>query len=132
LRIVARQFGMSDRSKAMGVAENILTAQNGLDGFFASSEPSGVGCALALKARGLAGKVKLVAVDASDSMVDDVRGGAIQALVAQDPYHMGFEAVETLVKKLQGQTPPPRIDLPATLITKANLDTPEIKKLLKP
>ncbi len=132
VRLVARQYGMSDRSRAMGAAENILTAQPGLKGIFASSEASGIGCALALKARGLSGKVKLVAVDASDSMVDDLRGGTISALVAQDPYRMGFTAVETLVNKLHGQTPPRRIDLPATLITKENLDTAAVRKLLKP
>jgi len=132
VRIVARQYGMSDRSRAMGAAENILTAQPALSGIFASSEASGVGCALALKARALAGKVKLVAVDASDTMVEDLRNGAISALVAQDPYRMGFATVETLVNKLHGQTPPRQIDLPATLITKENLDTPEVQKLLKP
>ncbi|HME07860.1 MAG TPA: substrate-binding domain-containing protein [Bryobacteraceae bacterium] len=132
VRLVARQYGMSDRSRAMGVAENILTAQPALNGIFASSEASGIGCALALKARGLSGKVKLVAVDASDSMVEDLRAGTISSLVAQDPYRMGFSAVETLVNKLRGQTPPRQIDLPATLITKVNLDSPEVQKLLKP
>jgi len=132
VRIVARQYGMSDRSRAMGAAENILTAQPALNGIFASSEASGVGCALALKARALAGRVKLVAVDASDTMVEDLRTGVISALVAQDPYRMGFATVETLVNKLHGQTPPKQIDLPATLITKENLETAEVQKLLKP
>ncbi|MGA2579985.1 MAG: substrate-binding domain-containing protein [Bryobacteraceae bacterium] len=132
MHLVARQFSMSDRAKAMAVAENFLTAQPDLDGMFASSEPSSVGAALALKSRGLAGKVKLVAFDASDELVQDLKGGSIDALVAQDPFRMGFEAVKTLVDKLHGTEPPKVIDLSATVVTKGDLDKPEIKALVFP
>jgi ribose transport system substrate-binding protein len=64
MQIVARQFSMSDRSKGRAAAENILTAHPDLAGIFTSSELSSTGAALALKSRGLAGKVKLVAFDA--------------------------------------------------------------------
>ena len=37
-----------------------------LDGIFASSEPSSVGASLAIKSRGLGGKVKFVAFDSSE------------------------------------------------------------------
>jgi len=132
VRIVARQFGMSDRSKAMGAAENMLTAHPDLDGMFASAEPSSVGAALALKERGLSGKVKLVAFDASEGLVEDLKGGTIDALVAQDPFRMGFEAVKTLVDKVNGKTPPKRIDLNAVVIVRPDLEKPEIKALLFP
>ncbi len=69
IQIVARQFSMSDRSKAMAAVENFLTAQPDLDGIFASAEPGSVGAALALKSRGLAGKVRLVAFDAGEDLV---------------------------------------------------------------
>jgi ribose transport system substrate-binding protein len=132
MHIVARQFSMSDRAKGMAVAENFLTAQPDLDGMFASSEPSSVGAALALKSRGLAGKVKLVAFDASDDLVQDLKDGSIDALVAQDPFKMGYEAVKTLVDKLKGASPPKVIDLSATVVTKGDLDRPDIKALLFP
>jgi len=132
IRIVARQFSMSDRAKAMAAAENFVTAQPDLDGMFASAEPGSVGAALALKSRGLAGKVKLVAFDASDELVQDLKDGSIDALVAQDPFRMGYEAVKTLVDKLHGGNPPKLIDLSATVVTKSDLDKPAIKALLFP
>jgi ribose transport system substrate-binding protein len=132
IRIVASQFGQSDRSKAMAATENILTAHPDLDGLFASSEPSSVGASLALKSRSLGGKVFLVAFDSSDGMVDDLRSGVIAAMVVQDPYRMGHDAVKTLVDKLNGQTPPKRIDLSARVITKADLDKIEVQRLLSP
>jgi len=132
IHTVAKQYGMSDRSKAMAAAENILTAHPDLDGIFASTEPSSVGTALALKSRGLAGKIKFVAFDASEGMIEDLKGGTIDSLVAQDPFRIGYEAVETLVDKLHGKTPPKRIDLSARVITKADLDKPDIQALLNP
>ena len=132
IQIVARQFSMSDRSKGVAAAENILTAHADLDGIFASSEPSSMGVALAFKSRGLSGKVKFVAFDASDSIIDDLKGGTIDALVVQDPFRMGFEAVRTLVDKLHGVTPPKQVDLPARVVHKADLDQPDVHELLYP
>ncbi|MBI2686990.1 MAG: substrate-binding domain-containing protein [Acidobacteria bacterium] len=132
IRIVASQFGQSDRSKAMAATENILTAHPDLDGIFASSEPSSVGASLALKSRNLGGKVQLVAFDSSEGMVDDLKGGVIAAMVVQDPFRMGHDAVKTLVDRLNGQTPPKRIDLSARVITKADLEKVEVQRLLSP
>jgi ribose transport system substrate-binding protein len=123
---------MSDRAKGMSATENILTAHPNLDGVFASSEPSSVGAAQALKSRGLAGKVRFVAFDSSEGLVEDLSGGTIDALVAQDPFKIGFEAVRAVVEKLDGKKPLKKMDLSARVITKADLDQPEIKALLHP
>jgi len=130
IHVVARQYGQSDRSKAMAATENILTAHPSLDGMFASSEPSSVGASLAIKSRGLGGKIKFVAFDSSEGMIADLKAGVIDAMVVQDPFRMGFEAVQSLVDKLNGKTPPKRIDLPAHVIEKQDLDNPEVKELL--
>lgn len=132
IKIVAEQFGMSDRAKSLAASENILAAHPGLDGFFASTEPSSTGVSLALKARGQAGKIRFVAFDFSDTMIDDLRAQVIDAMVVQDPFRMGFESVKTLVDKLAGQTPPKRIDLQGIVVTVADLDKPEIQQILKP
>jgi ribose transport system substrate-binding protein len=132
MRVVGRQFGMSDRSKAMAATENLLAANSDVDGIFASAEPSSVGAALAIKARGLSGKVRYVAFDATDSLVEDMQGGTIDALVVQDPFQIGYQAVSTLVDNLHGKTPPKRIDLSATVVTREDLPRPEIHALLFP
>jgi len=56
----------------------------------------------------------------------------ISAMVVQDPFRMGHDAVKTIVDKLNGQTPPKRIDLSARVITKADLDKIEVQRLLSP
>jgi len=132
IEIVARQYGLSDRAKAYAAAENILAAHPGLNGMFASTEPSAAGISLALKGHNLAGKVKFVAFDSSETMIEDLKAGVIHATVVQDPFRIGYTAVQTLVDKLNGKTPPHRIDLSGQVVSLENLNKPEIQALLHP
>ena len=91
-----------------------------------------MGTSLALKARKREGKTHYVAFDSSDSLIEDMQAGIIDAMVVQDPFRMGYEAVKSVVDKLNGKTPPKRMDLHARVITKPDLDKPEIKELLHP
>jgi ribose transport system substrate-binding protein len=130
LKLVAWQYGMSDYAKSLTVTEDILTAHPSLDGIFASNESGSVGAVQALKARGLAARVKLVGFDSSPSLLDDLRAGNIDSLIVQDPFHMAYEGLKTLVDNQAGRTPPKRIDLPPTLVTHDNLNDPKIQQLI--
>jgi ribose transport system substrate-binding protein len=132
IRVVAEQYSGGDRARAMRVTEDILTVHGDLNGMFASSEPTAVGAAQALKARNLAGKVKLVGFDASEGLIQDLKDGVFSALVVQDPFKMGHEAVRTLADKLAGKSPVKQIDLSAVVVTKADLEKPDIHTLLYP
>lgn len=130
IRIAQKLYGMSDRGKSMAAAENILTAHPDLRGLFCSTEPSSTGAALALKARQLGGKVKMVGFDSNEAMLEDLRSGVIYATVVQDPFKIGYEAVKTIALKLAGKQPPRRLDLPAIVITKDNIEQPDIQRLI--
>ena len=65
-------------------------------------------------------------------MIEDLKNGIIDAMVVQDPYKMGFEAVKTLVDKLDGKPVSKQIDLAARVIVRSDLSNPEIDKLLHP
>jgi ribose transport system substrate-binding protein len=131
IQIVAFQYGESDRARSLDRATDILTAHPDLDAFFASNESSTVGAVQAIKQKGLAGKVVLVGFDSSPNLIEDLKAGAIDSLVLQNPYKMGYEAVKAMVAKLDGQQPPKRIDTGVKLLTKDNLETPEMQQLLK-
>ena len=131
INIVALQFGMADRAKAMAVTENVLTAHPDLAGLFADNESSSQGAVQALKLRGAKG-VKLVAFDASDPLIADLRAGWIDSLVVQNPFRMGYESTRAIGMHLAGQAPPPLVDSGATLVRAADLEQPAIKELLFP
>lgn len=132
INIVGLQYGMADRAKAMAVTENILTAHPDLAGLFADNESSSSGAVQALKARGGAKHVALVAFDHAANLVDDLRSGVIDALVVQNPFKMGYESTRFLILKLSGGTPPAALDSGITLVTKGDLDKPEVRALLNP
>jgi len=132
VRIAAEQYCMSDRAKALAVTENMLTAHPDLDALFASAEPATVGASQALRSRELGDKVQLVGFDFSDTIETSLQEGFVDALVVQDPFNIGYTAVKTIIDKLDGKTPPKRIDTPATVVTRDNLTDPEIDKLLHP
>ena len=132
LVIAARQYGLSDRGKARTAAENMLTAHPDLRGMFCSSEPSAVGGALAVKARNLSGKLQLVTFDSSADLVEELKSGTIQAMVVQDPFRMGYDAVKSVVDKIAGKPVAKRIDLSARLVRRDDLTKADVIRLLTP
>jgi ribose transport system substrate-binding protein len=124
------QYGMADAAKARAAAENILTAHPDLAGIFATSEASSLGSIQALRARGLAKKVKLITFDTSDTHVEALRDGTIDIMLVQDSFQIGYHAVRSLVIQLAGGIPRKRIDLPARQIFLKDLDTPGTRTLL--
>lgn len=133
IKIVANEYTKSDVGNAVSQTESILTANPALDGLFASNEPNVIGAAKVFADKGKAGKIKLVGFDAADAEIEGLKAGTIDALIVQDPFKMGYESVKALAQLLRGQgTPEKRIDTGAKVVTKANMDTLEMKKLLNP
>jgi ribose transport system substrate-binding protein len=132
VQIAARQFGMSDAARSRTAAENILTANPDLAGIFASSEASSLGSIHAIRSRGLTKKVKLITFDNSEEHVSALQDGTIDLMLVQDPRRIGYEAVRSLAEKLAGGEPARRLDLPARMVTRENLQDPEIQALLGP
>lgn len=130
VHIVARQYGWADFTKSLNAAENILTAHPDLGAMFASNESSTVGAAQALKARG--SKVKLVGFDSSPMLIDDLKSGAIDSLVVQDPFRMGYEATISAFAAIQGKPVRKDQDMPPRLIDRDDLGHPDVQAQLNP
>ena len=99
-------------------------------GIFCPNESSTFGMLLALRQNNLAGKVRFVGFDTSPPLIDALRKGEIDALVAQDPTRMGYLGVKTCVEAIKGNTVEKAVDTGARLITRDNLNDPEIRKLI--
>ncbi|MBV8279524.1 MAG: substrate-binding domain-containing protein [Verrucomicrobia bacterium] len=116
--------------EAQSTALDMLDKLKEADGIFCSNEPTTFGMLLALRQNNLAGSKKFVGFDTSPALVEGLKRGEIQALVAQNPKKMGREAVQALVAKMNGETVNAVIDSGAAVVTKENLETPEIQALL--
>lgn len=131
IRMVDLRYSNSDRAVAMSMAENILTAHPDLGGFFADNEGSSTGAARALKSRG-AKQVRLVAFDATQQLLEDLRAGWVDSIVMQAPFVMGYQSAHAMGMLLAGKTPPSRIDSGVRLITKDDLERADVQELLNP
>ena len=124
------QYSGATVGEAQKKAENMLDRLKEADGIFCPNESSTQGMLNVLKAEGLAGKKVFVGFDASPALVAAMKAGEINALVAQNPLQMGYDTVRVLALQLNGKEVPKSVDTGCALVTKENLDTPEIKKVL--
>ena len=122
--------GGATAAEAKTTAMNMIDTIRKADGVFCPGEPVAFGMLLALRQTNLAGKVKLVGFDTAPSLIYGIKKGEIQALVAQHPKKMAYDAVKILVAYLHGEKVPEREDSGAELITAQNLNTPEVQALL--
>jgi ribose transport system substrate-binding protein len=131
IHLLETQYCDTSRAKAREITENLLTAHDDLAGIFADHENATFGASLALKSRNRL-NVKLVGFDASEPLVNDLKEGWIDALVVQNPFQMGYEAVRAIALKLKGGSPTAETDTGVTLVRASDLDRPEIQHILFP
>jgi len=132
IELVQTLYSQSDSARAMAVTEDMLTSHPDLAGLFAANEPGALGCVRALESRDVAGKVKVVAFDAADAEIDALKRGAIQALIVQNPFKMGYLGVKSAMKALNGEPIEKMIDTGVSVVTMDNFSEPEIQDLLYP
>ncbi len=127
-----KRYGGVTRATAQEAAENLLAANPDIAAVFCPNESTTFGMMLALKSRGMAGKVTFIGFDSSPELVEAMSKDEIQGLVVQNPIRMGYLAVTAAADALAGKPVEPRIDTGVVLITKENMNTPESKELLSP
>ena len=121
LELVSEQPANSERALAMNVMENMLTARPQLAAVFVTSDQMALGAHEAIQARRSGSPVRLVSFDAGREVLQLVRQGKIDAVVAQRPYQMGKLSVEAALKAIAKQPVDRVIDTGTALITRENV-----------
>ncbi|MFW6060859.1 MAG: substrate-binding domain-containing protein [Phycisphaeraceae bacterium] len=124
------QYAGATAGTAQQKALNMLDRLREADAIFTPNESSTYGMLQALRQEGIAKETVFVGFDASPPLIEALKEGEIDALVAQNPTRMGYTAVKTLVEHLRGETVPATIDTGAAVITRENMDDPDIAPLL--
>jgi ribose transport system substrate-binding protein len=124
------RYAGATAGEAKTASMNMLDKIREAGGVFCPNESSTFGMLLALRQTNLAGKIKFVGFDTSPPLIEALEKGEIDALVAQDPTRMGYEGVKTLIEHIRGKPVATIVDTGVRLITRENLNAPEIKKLL--
>ncbi len=127
----------TDTAKAAEAVTAAIAGNPDLAGVYATHESAALGAATGLKDAGQQGTIKLVAFDASPEQVNDLKNGVYDALIAQQPYDMGYNSVKLVADTIRAGT----IDTSAVthdqptgfaVITRENADQPDIVKFIYP
>ena len=120
-----------DVNKATQSLSTDLIAHPDLKVIVAADGPDGQAAAAAVQQAGKAGKVTVIALDATPAEVTALKAGTISGLVAQSPQQIGQDQVKELVSYIQahpnaGAVPVNvgTVNVPQNLLTKTNIDDP--------
>ena len=127
------QFAGVTRETALKTGQNLLTKFPDIEGIFCPNESSTFGMMRALKKAGMPKEeIKFVGFDATSDLVDGLKDGWVDALVAQDPFNMGYTGVSTAIKAIKGEKVEKSIPTRSVMVTRDNLDDEDIQKIIDP
>ena len=93
------------QDRAVQVVGDILTANKDINVIYGANDGGTIGAVMAVKNAGLAGKCVVFGIDTGDqqlAMLRD-RDNILQAVVGQDPYTQGYNAMKVLISAIQGK-----------------------------
>jgi ribose transport system substrate-binding protein len=127
------QYAGATRDTAKRASENLLNRfADVVQGIFTPNESSTAGMLLALQDIGKAGKISFVGFDSSQTFIDAINANQLHGIVVQNPFNMGYLGVRTMVDSLLGKQVEKKIDTCVMIVTKENLQSPEVNALLHP
>jgi ribose transport system substrate-binding protein len=120
---VGVQYDNDTAALAAQVTLAELQKNPGIVAIFATNLFSAEGAATGIRQAGKAGKVKVVGFDAEPDEITALQQGTVQALIAQQPYQIGTDAVDQTINALEGKPVVAKIGTSSTIITTANLNS---------
>lgn len=124
------QYSHNEASTAAQVISAALAKDPDLAGVFATNLFTAQGVATGVKQAGKSGKVKIVGFDAGPDQMKQLEAGDVQALVAQKPFDIGKQGVEQALAALSGKPVTANIQTESLIITKANMNQPDVSKYI--
>jgi ribose transport system substrate-binding protein len=130
ITVLETQFNDDDANKAASQFQSVLARNSDLAGVFGANLFSAMGAASGAKQAGASGKIKVAAFDAPASIVPEIKAGTVDIAIAQHPAEIGYFGVIAAHAHLTGQSIPPLIGTGFTVIDKANVDDPNVKRFI--
>ncbi|MGD0889928.1 MAG: substrate-binding domain-containing protein [Terracidiphilus sp.] len=128
IRVAVRRFGLSSVPQEQQAAEELLSNGEKIDAIVALSLASTRGAYYALVEFGKDSQIKLVGFD--QDLLPPVRTGGIDSVVVQNTYEMGQLAMGLMDRELHGTAGSSELFVTPVLMTRENIDSPEIRHIL--
>jgi ribose transport system substrate-binding protein len=136
-KVLEYAYPGTDTAKAAEAVASAIAGNPDLAGVYATHESAALGAATGLRDAGQQGTIKLIAFDASPEQVNDLNNGVYDALIAQQPFDMGYNSVKLVADTIRAGT----IDTSAVehdqptgfaVITRDNVTDPAIAAFIYP
>ena len=133
VEMVAYEAADWDRAKAFEKISNMLVAHPDIDGVYAANDNMAMGALEALRAAGLAGKVKVVGIDGIKEMLTAISKGEAAATCSPDPKWQGGMGLSIALAAKEGRInvsslPKEKRQFYATMV---NINADNIDKIIK-
>jgi ribose transport system substrate-binding protein len=125
IHVVRRLAGTYDTSRAEELTNDTLDAHPGLNAILSFTAAATRGAHAALRSRSLQQAIPLVGCEQDSDLIVYVSTGEIAALLAENTYRMGYDAVGLIAGSVAGKPLPARSVVAPLLITKQNFNSAE-------
>lgn len=130
ITVLDTQYNENDASTAASQFQAVLARDPELGGVFGANLFSALGAANGVESADKLGDVTVIAFDAPQSIVDQLKSGLVDMAIAQHPAEIGYYGVMSAYAHLTGQSIPPVIGTGFTVITADNVEDPDIAKFI--
>lgn len=127
IRVVSRLGAASNADRAEELSTSVLASHPSLNAFLSLTAISTRGVHAALKNRSSLHAIHLVGCEQDSDLVGYVESGEIAAVMAENVYRMGYEAVGLIAASWGGKPIPSRTVVPPLMITKQNFNSAETR-----
>jgi ribose transport system substrate-binding protein len=126
IHVVAKRMGSFNLPHEQQVAEETLKSNPELDVIIALTSTSTNGAVAAMESRPPAHAVKIIGFDPDSAALANP---LVDSLIMQNTKKMGSEAVHLIVSRIHGEAVPANMLLEPVMITRENVNSPEIREL---
>lgn len=135
ITVISEQYVDNDMQKSMDLTNDFISTYEDLIGVYGDNNVTGSGVALAIAEAGLQGEVIGVAYDGNPEEIEGINNGALHAILVQDLYNWGYQAVNFAGDLVNGKDlglEDKYYNTGVTLVTKENIDDEDIQDVLDP
>jgi ribose transport system substrate-binding protein len=125
-----KRAGSSNTAEVQQNAQETLIENPSLDAIVTLDVTATEGTWAALTALGRGKRVKLIGCEQEVDLMAGIRHGDIDSIIVENTYEMGFRAIQSIAAQRRGEFVPDKIELKPVLVTRANIDSDEVQRML--
>ena len=131
MEVIGEDYNGDDANTSVQQTSAVLEREAELGGIFGVNVFSAEGAGTAVQNAGLSEVVDVIAFDATLDAIEKLNAGVVSLVIAQKPFDMGYLAVAMAMADNSGVSSiPPRIPTGYAVITRDNVEDPEVARFI--